>query len=190
LALKFSFSLRLAGAEREGEKDFEKNEDGADGDGGIGDVEGRPGIEERKVEKAEPDFQKIGDGAVKEAVREIAGGAAEKQGQASSRDYTAALAGDEHPSEDCDDDDGAADKKNAKSRRGQAGKKTKADTRVARIDKLEDAGDGRALKEFGGPGFDPGLGGAVENNDDEGEPEPAKPCWDGQTLLSYFCATE
>ena len=66
-----------------GAKDFEKNEDGADGDGGVGDVEGGPGIEEVKGDPAEPDFQKIRDRAVEEAVGKIAGGAAEKQGEAS-----------------------------------------------------------------------------------------------------------
>jgi hypothetical protein len=166
--------LRLAGAEREGEKDFEKNEDGADGDGGVGDVEGGPGIEEGKVQEAEPDFQKIGDGAVEEAVGEIAGGATEKHGEAGSHECAAGFVGDEHPSEDGDDDDGTADEKNAKGRRGQAGKKTKTDSRVARIDKFEDARDGGISKEFGGTGFDPGFGGAVEKNDDKGEPEPAE----------------
>ena len=57
-------------------KNFEKNEDGADGDGGIGDVEGGPGIEDSSGEEAEPHFQEIGDGAVEEAVGEITGGAA------------------------------------------------------------------------------------------------------------------
>jgi hypothetical protein len=72
------------------------------------------------VEEAESDFQKIGDGAVKEAVGEIAGGAAEKQGKRSSHGCAPAFVDDEHPSEDDDDDDGTADEKNAKGRRGQA----------------------------------------------------------------------
>src|SRR6267378_4297914 len=129
--------LCFAGAEREGEKDFEKNEHGADGDGGVGDVEGGPGIEEGKVEEAEPDFQKIGDSAVEKAIGEIAGGAAEKQGDAGGGARATGLAGDQHPGENCDDDDGAANEKNAKSGRGQARKKTKTDSRVARIDKFK-----------------------------------------------------
>jgi hypothetical protein len=166
--------LQLAGAERDGEKDFEKNEEGADGYGGVGDVEGGPGIEEGKVQETEPDFQKIGDGAVEEAVGEIAGGATEKQSEAGSHGCAAGFAGDEHPSENGDDDERSADEKNAKGGRGKASKKTKTDSRVARIDKFEDAGDGGVLKEFSGTGFDPGFRGAVEKNDDKGEPEPAE----------------
>jgi hypothetical protein len=33
--------------------------------------------------------------------------------------------------------------------------------------------------------FEPGFGGAVEEDDGEGEPEEAESCWDRQVLRSY-----
>ena len=54
------------------EEDVENDEGGADGDGGVGYVEG--GI----VVVAEADFEEVGDGAVEDAVGDVAGGAAEE----------------------------------------------------------------------------------------------------------------
>ena len=49
---------------------------GADGDGGVGDIEGRI------VVGAEPDFEEVGDRAAHDAVGDVAGGAAEEQREA------------------------------------------------------------------------------------------------------------
>ena len=53
------------------EEDVDDDEGGADGDGGVGDVEGGP------VVGAEPDFEEVGDGAVDDAIGYVASGAAE-----------------------------------------------------------------------------------------------------------------
>ena len=53
------------------EEYVDDDEGGADGDGGVGDVEGRP------VVAAEPDFEEVCDSAVDDAVGHVAGGTAE-----------------------------------------------------------------------------------------------------------------
>jgi len=65
------------------EKDVDDDEGGADGDGGVCYVEGRPVI------AAEPDFKEVCHGAVHDAVRHIAGGTAEEKSKAGSSKTTA-----------------------------------------------------------------------------------------------------
>ena len=60
------------------EEDVDDDEGGADGDGGVGYVEGGP------VVGAEPDLEEVGDRAVDDAVGYVAGGAAEQQREARS----------------------------------------------------------------------------------------------------------
>src|SRR5580704_11281110 len=60
---------------------IQDDQSGADGDCGIRYVEDRPGIENFPGEKTDPHFQKIGDGAVNDAIREISGGAAQHQSE-------------------------------------------------------------------------------------------------------------
>ena len=52
------------------EEDVDDDEGSADGDSGVGDVEGRP------VVAAEPDFEEVGNRAVDDAISYVAGGAA------------------------------------------------------------------------------------------------------------------
>ncbi len=59
-----------------GEQDVEDQQNGADGDGGIGNVEGGPAVGTQK------DLEEIGDAAVKDAVGDVAGSPAEQQRKA------------------------------------------------------------------------------------------------------------
>src|ERR1700722_4583748 len=60
------------------EEDVDDDEAGANGNGGVGDVEGRPVI------AAEPDFEEVCDGAVDDAVGHVAGSTAEQKSEAGS----------------------------------------------------------------------------------------------------------
>ena len=60
------------------EEDVDDDEGGADGDGGVGDVESGP------VVAAEPDFEEVGDRAMDDAVGYVAGGTAQQQREAGS----------------------------------------------------------------------------------------------------------
>ena len=73
------------------EEDVENDERGADGDGGVGDVEG--GI----VVVAEADFEEVGDGAVEDAIGDVAGGAAEEEREAGGGHGAAGVSGGEEP---------------------------------------------------------------------------------------------
>src|SRR5579883_3414725 len=68
------------------EEDIEDEEEGANGNGGVGDIEGGPGIEDGKRNETQPDFEEIGDRAMDDAIGEIAGGAAQEQREADSVD--------------------------------------------------------------------------------------------------------
>ena len=57
---------------RGSENDVENDEDGADGDGGVGNVKGGPAV------GTEPDFEEVGDATVEDAVGDVAGGTAKK----------------------------------------------------------------------------------------------------------------
>ncbi len=78
------------------EEDVENDEGGADGDGGVRDVEGGPMV------GAEEDFEEIGDRAVDDAVGEIAGGAAEEEREAGGVEGRDVLAAHQEPGEDSD----------------------------------------------------------------------------------------
>ena len=88
---------------------IKKNQNGADGDGGIGDIEGRPRIENAPRKEREPDFEEVGDGTVNDAIGEVAGGSAEQKREARGSQRATAVAGDKQPGEHADDHDGAGD---------------------------------------------------------------------------------
>src|SRR5712664_642269 len=98
-ALLGGFSRSVSWAE----EDIEDNEGGADGDGGVGDVES--GI----VVGAEPDFEEIGNGAVEDAFFFNATAAAEKKRKAGGGEAASAMTSDEKPGEDSDDHERAGD---------------------------------------------------------------------------------
>ena len=76
------------------------------------------------------DLDEIGDGAVKDAVSHVASGTAEEKREARSVQRTHAAAGDEQPGDNCDDDEGAADKEHAQGGRGKTGEKTESDAGI------------------------------------------------------------
>ena len=96
-------------------ENIEDYEGRADGDGGVGDVE--RGI----VIAAEADFEEVGDGAVEDAVGDVASGSAEKECQAGGGHGASGVSGGEEPGEGGNDDDRAADEEHASPRRGGVG---------------------------------------------------------------------
>jgi len=120
------------------------------------------------------DLDEIGDCAVENAVGEITSGAAEEKSEAGGVCSADAAAGDEKPGDDRDDDERADDEDCAQSRRGQTGEKTEGNAGVARVNEIKIIANDGGGEVVNGAGFDPGLGGAVEKDDGEGEPEEAK----------------
>ncbi len=150
------------------EEDVENDECGADSDGGVGDVEG--GI----VIGAEPDFEEIGNGTVKDAVGDVAGGAAEKKREARGGEAAAAMAGHEEPGEDRDDGERTGNKDDAHPVRSGIREEAEGDAGIAGANEIDEVMDHFVAPALIGLGFEPGFGGAVEENDGKGEPEEAE----------------
>src|SRR6266446_915226 len=115
--------------------------------------------------RAEPDFEEIGDGAVEDTIGDVAGGAAEKKSEARGGETAAAMA--------CDDEPGG-DENDARPGRSGIGEKTESDAGIAGANEIDEMVNYFVTPAFGGLRFEPGLGGAVEKNDGEGEPEEAE----------------
>ena len=94
--------LFFLGSFRWREHQIQDQEDRADGDGGVGYVEGGPAI------SAEPDFEEVGDGAVEDAIGDVAGGAAEQESETGTG-CGSALAGDEQPRQSANHNERPAD---------------------------------------------------------------------------------
>ena len=156
------------------EEDVGDQEDGADGDGGIGDVEGGPRVEDGEWEKAEPDFEEVGDGAVDDAVREIAGGAAQKECESRGVDGAGIAAGHEQPGDEGDDQQRADNQYDSSCGSRGVGEKTEGDAGIAGKDDAEIVGNHEVGKVGERARFDPGFAGAVEDDHDQGEEEPAE----------------
>ncbi len=163
-ALLGGFSRSVSWAE----EDIEDNEGGADGDGGVGDVES--GI----VVGAEPDFEEIGNGAVEDAIGDVASGAAEKKRKAGGGEAASAMTSDEKPGEDSDDHERAGDEDDASPGRSRIREEAKGDAGIAGANEINEVVNDFVAPAFGGLRFEPGFGGAVEENDGEGEPEEAE----------------
>src|SRR6267378_718222 len=103
------------------------------------------------------DLDEIGDGAVENAVGEITSGTAKEKSEAGGVDSADAAAGDEQPGDDCDDYEGAE---------GDAG--------VAGVNEIKTIINNCGGETIRRVRFDPSLGGAVEKDDGEGDPEEAK----------------
>ena len=117
---------------------------------------------------AEPHFEEIGDGAVEEAIGDVAGGAAEKKCKAGGGEAASAMAGDEEPSEDSDDHERAGDENDASPGPSGIGEKTKSDPWIAGANEIDEVVNYFVAPAFGGLRFEPSFGGAVEENDGEG----------------------
>jgi hypothetical protein len=151
-----------------------KDENGANSDGGISDIEGRPGIESLPGKEMKIDLDEIGDRAVENAIREVARGAAEKKSEAGSVHGADSAACDEQPDDDRDDGEGASDEDCAQGRRGQTGEKTEGNAGIAGINEIKVIANHRSWEVICGARFDPCFGGTVEEDDGEGEPQEAK----------------
>ena len=86
-----------------GEEDVEDEEEGADSDSGVGDIEGGPAI------GAEKDFEEIGDAAMENAIGDVSCSSAEEEGESGGVEGGKIFAGDEQPSDDSDDGDCSCD---------------------------------------------------------------------------------
>src|ERR1700722_10713971 len=160
------------------QEDVENDEGGADGDGGVGDVEG--GI----VVAAEADFEEVGDGAVEDAVGDVAGRATEEQREAGGGHGAAGVTGGEEPGERGDDNDRAADEEDASPRRSGIGENAEGDAGIAAVDEIDQVVDELAVPALVGLRFEPGFGGAVDDDDGESEREPAESSRDDQRVRS------
>src|SRR5208282_5135934 len=76
----------------------------ANRDGRIGHIESRPGMKDAQGNESQPNFQKIGDGAMENTVRNVAGGAAEEQRETRRLQNSSAAAGHQQPRDEPDDD--------------------------------------------------------------------------------------
>jgi hypothetical protein len=150
------------------EKDIEKDERGANGDGGIGDVEG--GV----VIGAEPHFEEIRNRAVNDAVGYVAGRSAEKKREAGGGQGAAAVACNEQPGECGDDHNRDSDQGETHPGRGRVRENTKCDARIAAVYEIDKMMDQLVAPALGSLRFEPGLGGTVSEDHGEREPEPAE----------------
>src|ERR1700733_14546399 len=159
------------------EEDVENDQRGADGDGGVGDVES--GI----VKAAEAEFEKVGDGAVEDAVGDVAGGSAEEERQTGGGHRATGVPGGEEPGKRGDDDDRAADEEDARPRRCGVGEDSERDAGIAAVDEIDEIVDELAVPAFVGLRFEPGFGRAIDDDDGERKPEPAKSSRDDQRFV-------
>ena len=150
------------------EEDIKDDEGGADGDGGVGGVEGRIMV------RAQPNFEEIGDGAVEDTIGDVTGGAAEKKREASGGEAAAEMACDEEPGEDGDDDERAGDEHDASPGRSGIGEKTESDAGVAGANQINEVVNYFVAPAFSGLRFEPGFGATVEEDNGEGKPEEAE----------------
>ena len=116
----------------------------------------------------EINLDEIGDGAVENAIGEVASRATEKKSQACGVHGADAAAGNEQPGDDCNDDDGAGDENCAQGRRGKTGEKTEGDAGVAGVNEIHKIIDDCCGETTGGAGLDPGFGGAIKKDDGKG----------------------
>src|ERR1700674_318684 len=130
------------------EKDIEKDERGANGDCGIGDVEG--GV----VIGAEPYLKEICNRAVIDAVGYIAGRSAEKKREAGGGQGTATVGCNDQPGECGDDHNRDSDQGEAHPGRGRVREHTKCDAWIAAVDEIDKIMDQFWTPAFGGLGLD------------------------------------
>jgi hypothetical protein len=126
------------------EEDVDDDEGGADGDGGIGDVEGRP------VVAAEPNFEEVDDGAMDDAIGYVSGCTAKQKREAGSSEGSAAVAGDEQPSERADHRSRADDQQDAHRGGWRIGEDAEGDTGIAAVHQIDEIVNQLAVPAFDG----------------------------------------
>ncbi len=95
----------------------------------------------------------------------------------------AGVSGGEEPGKRGDDDDRAADEEDARPRGGGVGEDAEGDAGIAAVDEIDEVVDELAVPAFVGLRFEPGFGRAVDDDDGEREPEPAKSSGDDQRFV-------
>jgi len=141
-----------------------------------------------EVESVEVGYvEEVGDGAVEDAVGDVAGGSPEEQRKPCGGHPAARVAGGEEPGEGSNDDDRTADEEDASPRRRGVGEHTKSDAWIAAVNEVDEVADKFLVPAFIGLGFEPGFGRAVDDHDGEGEPEPAKSSRDDQRVRFSWC---
>ena len=84
------------------------------------------------------------------------------------------MAGDEKPSKDGDDDERTGDEDDAHPGRSGIREEAEGDAGIAGTNEINEVVNYFVAPAFGGLRFEPGFGGAVEEDDGEGEPEEAE----------------
>jgi hypothetical protein len=137
------------------------------------------------VVRAEPNFEEIGDGAVEDPIGDIAGGAAKKKREACGGGAAPEMAYDEEPGENGNNDERTGDENDARPGRSGIREEAEGDARIAGANQINEMVNYFMAPAFRCLRFEPGFGGAVEEDDGEGEPKEAESCWDRQVLHSY-----
>jgi hypothetical protein len=128
------------------------------------------------VVRAEQDFEKVGHCTVKDAIGEISCGTADEQSKACGVERAAALAPHQQPGEHANDGDGSHDQEDPSAGGSGIGQDAEGQAGIPAMDEIDKIVNEFVAPAFGGLRFEPGLGGAVEKNDSEREPEPAESC--------------
>ena len=126
------------------------------------------------MERAEPNFEKVRDGAVEDTIGDVAGGAAKKKREASSSEAAAAMAGYKEPGENGDHDKRASDKNDSSPGRSGIREEAESHARIAGPDQIDEMVDHFMPPAFIGLRFEPGFGGAIEEHNGKREPERAE----------------
>src|ERR1700676_1791690 len=126
-AVKRKQRLRLVFYVRAREEGVQDDKNGANGNGGIGNVESGPGIEDLPGKGVEIYHQEIGDGAVDDAVGEVSGGTAKKEGESGGVERGGVATGDQEPGDQGDDYDRTGDEQDADQQGWRGRKKAESD---------------------------------------------------------------
>ena len=142
------------------EENIKKNEDGANGDGGVCDVERRIAI------SAEPDFEKVRYGTMDEAIGKITSGSTDEESKARKSSPSGRSGRNEKPRENRNENKGHGDKSDFEIRRRRVGEHAEGNARILRMDEIDEVVDELVMPAFGGARFDEGFGEAVGNNNE------------------------
>ena len=151
-----------------GEEDQDQNEqNGTDGDCGIGDVKSGPAV------TAEPYFEEVSDSSVKNSVGHVSGGSAEQERKACAGQGSA-LACDQQPRERANYGECAERQENTEPGRMGVRKHAEGDSRIAAVDQIDEVAYDFVAPGFVGLRFEPRFGGAIGDYNSQGQPEPAQ----------------
>ena len=97
------------------------------------------------------------------------------------------MTGDKQPGKCTDDCSGSDYQHNAHGHRGRISEDTESDSGVTAVHQVDEIVDQFAVPAFDSLRFEPGFAGAVEEDDGQGEPEPAESGGDQASSPSYGC---